>query len=231
MLQGTCKPENILMAEDDCEFKPGDFGLATQIGLEGLHLLCGSPGYLAPEMLRRSTYGAQVDMFSCGVLLYYLLSGRMPFEDNSPSEVLTKNKECRMYFQPQFWSKISKDAIELVLKLTHPNPLQRPTPEQALTHAWLSTKVLNGSVKAVRIASGMRSITTCDHISHKLMMRSLNKMEAKPPCRQLLLVERRRPAVWLRCVRLCRKTHSMKDILLSVSRTTQVQVQGHWYWH
>ena len=175
------KPENILMAEDDCEFKLGDFGLATQIGLEGLHLRCGSPGYLAPEMLRRPTYGAQVDMFSCGVLLYYLLSGRMPFEGSSPSEVLTKNKECRMYFQPQLWSKISKDAIELVLKLTHPNPLQRLTPEQALTHAWLSTKASAGSVKAVRIAAGMRSITTCDHISHELMMRSLNKVEASTP--------------------------------------------------
>lgn len=167
------KPENVLMAEDDCEFKLGDFGLAAEIGLGGLHLRCGSPGYLAPEMLKRPTYGPQVDMFSCGVLLYYLLCGRMPFEGSSPSEVLTKNKECRLHFQPQLWGTVSKDAIELVLKLTHPDPLQRLTPEQALLHTWLSAPTSSPSVKPARI-SGLRTIATCDYISHELMMRSVN---------------------------------------------------------
>ena len=170
------KPENVLMAEDDCEFKLGDFGLATEISLGSLHLRCGSPGYLAPEMLRRPTYGPQVDMFSCGVMLYYLLCGRMPFEGSSPSEVLIQNKECRLRFQPQLWGNISKDAIELVLKLTHPDPLQRLTPKQALLHNWLSASSLSPSTKPARI-SGLRSIATCDYVSHEFMMRNVNKME------------------------------------------------------
>ena len=177
------KPENILMTEDDCEFKLGDFGLAAEV-VEGLHQCCGSPGFLAPEMLRRPTYNKQVDMFSCGVLLYYLLCGKMPFEGGSPSEVLTKNRECRIYFQPQLWSNISKTAIELVLKLTHPDPLQRLTPKQALEHTWLSAQEPGSPAQPARMrATGVRTVATCDRVSHEFMSRSVKKAEPQqcPP--------------------------------------------------
>lgn len=170
------KAENILMTEDDCEFKLGDFGLATELLEGGLHHPCGSPGYLAPEMLRRPTYTKQVDAFSCGVLLYYLLCGQLPFDGDSSSAVLTKNRACRIYFQPSLWSDVSKTAIELVLKLTHPDPLQRLTPEQALQHSWLSTAHTAPTLRPLRMEV-MRSIATCDRISHELMSRRVNNPE------------------------------------------------------
>jgi hypothetical protein len=67
------KPENILMVYDgdDTEIKIGDFGLAVQMD-ENITTACGSPGYIAPEMLRNKTYGTKVDIFSAGIVLYIL---------------------------------------------------------------------------------------------------------------------------------------------------------------
>ena len=167
------KPENILMAacDDDCEFKLADFGLATEIGIGGMHIKCGSPGYVAPEMLKRSTYGPQVDTFSCGVLLYLLLSGRLPFEGENSMEVLNSNKEGRIYFHQQIWSGISKEAIELVLKLTHPDPVQRLTPAEALKHSWLNKKSFSMTIRPSRVAPELSNRPGEDRISHELMMR------------------------------------------------------------
>lgn len=67
------KPENIMMINllDDSDFKLGDFGIATQAH-ENLKLVCGSPRYIAPEILREEVYGAKVDIFSLGIVVYIL---------------------------------------------------------------------------------------------------------------------------------------------------------------
>jgi serine/threonine protein kinase len=103
------KPENILLKseEDDTDFFLADFGLATFVGNPTLQLKCGSPGYVAPEILKGDMYGQAVDVFSCGVLLYILLSGRTPFPGNVAKEVLNKNKECKIHFRKKYWKSIS----------------------------------------------------------------------------------------------------------------------------
>ena len=75
------KPENLLMMDRECDFdfKIADFGLASKCIEENLTLRCGSPGYVAPEILKNCPYGFKVDIFSLGILLYIILSGRSPF--------------------------------------------------------------------------------------------------------------------------------------------------------
>ena len=133
------KPENILMSNSECdwEFKIADFGLACQSSENEL-LRCGSPGYVAPEILKKAAYGKKVDIFSTGIILYVVLSSRAPFFGKNANEILTKNKECKIYFQDKYWKNISKEGIDCVLKLTESNPDKRPSAREALRHPWLS---------------------------------------------------------------------------------------------
>lgn len=94
------KPENILMKnhDNDEDFVIADFGLATFLRNQILNICCGSPGYVAPEILRKSPYGTKVDIFSAGVIMYLLLSGRAPFLGKKDSEVIAQNREAKIYF-------------------------------------------------------------------------------------------------------------------------------------
>ena len=70
--------------ECDFEFKIADFGLASKCNEENLSLRCGSPGYVAPEVLKNRLYGTKVDIFSLGIILYIILSSRSPFNGKQP---------------------------------------------------------------------------------------------------------------------------------------------------
>mmetsp|Transcript_3126 Transcript_3126/g.2844 ORF Transcript_3126/g.2844 Transcript_3126/m.2844 type:complete len:231 (+) Transcript_3126:344-1036(+) len=93
------KLENILLSSklNDYEFKLADFGIADYCK-ENLSLRCGSPGYIAPEILRKEVYDTKADVFSIGVVLYILFCGKMPFFGTSVDEILLKNRECHVHF-------------------------------------------------------------------------------------------------------------------------------------
>jgi len=75
------KPENLILAskEDDCDVRIADFGLATFCNGDPLTLRCGSPGYVAPELLNNEGYDKKADMFSVGAILYMILTGKPLF--------------------------------------------------------------------------------------------------------------------------------------------------------
>ena len=147
------KPENILLVrqEDDVKFKIADFGLACECREDQVQR-CGSPGYVAPEILKKRNYGKKCDVFSAGIILYILLSYRAPFFGKSTNEILVRNKECKIYFQDKYWKHVSREGIDCVLRLTDPDPESRPTAREALKHPWLSLanacKVKNSAVYA-----------------------------------------------------------------------------------
>ena len=111
------KPENLILAQKDNDYdlRLADFGLASFI-TEGalLKLRCGSPGYVAPELLEDLGYDKKADIFSAGVILYVLLTGRPVFRGFNINEILLKNKRCEVEYPPKYWDKISDKAKDLV---------------------------------------------------------------------------------------------------------------------
>jgi carbon catabolite-derepressing protein kinase len=85
------KPENVLL-DDDLNVKIADFGLSNRIeDGDFLKTSCGSPNYAAPEVIRGGLYtGPEIDVWSCGVILYVMLCGRLPFEDDDVQTLFTK---------------------------------------------------------------------------------------------------------------------------------------------
>ncbi|KAF8569074.1 hypothetical protein P879_03554 [Paragonimus westermani] len=94
---------------------------------------------MAPEMVRREPYGKPVDAWSCGLLLFTLLSGSLPFY-GTRDVLFTQIVSGRYHLQPKVWNMISTEARDLVLRLLEPNPDQRMTIEEALHHPWISQK-------------------------------------------------------------------------------------------
>jgi serine/threonine-protein kinase Chk2 len=157
------KPENILISRpydsspiEDLQIKLADFGLARFIDERlGMTTLCGTPQYVAPEVIKQGTaslasdqakqisgYGKAVDMWSLGVILYILLSGEPPFdEDNDFQLSLFEQIEKGIYhFPPSIWKDISPLAQDLVRRLLIVDPSQRLTATETLQHPWLQNE-------------------------------------------------------------------------------------------
>jgi len=133
------KPENLLSAGDDEEevIKIADFGFSKNFGDEKLKTSCGSPGYVAPEVLTNEDYDSSVDLWSIGVIIYILLCGYPPFyADNAPS-LFKKIMECRYDFDDSSWDGVSEDAKDLIRHLLVKNPKERWTAKQCAEHAWV----------------------------------------------------------------------------------------------
>ncbi|ETW86711.1 hypothetical protein HETIRDRAFT_306858 [Heterobasidion irregulare TC 32-1] len=126
------KPENVLL-DDDLNVKIADFGLSNEIkDGDFLKTSCGSPNYAAPEVIRGGLYtGPEIDVWSCGVILYVMLCGRLPFEDDDVQTLFTKISQGT-YHMPSFLSSEAKTlingmlAVDPVKRITIPEILQHP---------------------------------------------------------------------------------------------------------
>ena len=109
------KLENLILKDNDNNYdvKLADFGLATLTSQsDQLFKRCGTPGYVAPEILNDKKYDQKVDIFSAGVILYILLIGASPFPGKSYNEILIKNKNCQVKFDfRDVGFKISESGI------------------------------------------------------------------------------------------------------------------------
>ena len=138
------KPENILIVKrmkNGCHpIKIIDFGTAKIFSKEKREtLLIGSAYYIAPEVLDRN-YTEKCDLWSCGVIMYILLTGRPPFGGNTDMEIMQKIKTGKFDLTKYPWGIISKEAKDLIKDLLQVNPGQRLSAEKALKHAWFQTK-------------------------------------------------------------------------------------------
>ncbi|KAM7508329.1 hypothetical protein LguiA_018782 [Lonicera macranthoides] len=135
------KPENLLLDEEG-NLKVTDFGLSAfsdhlrQDGL--LHTTCGTPAYVAPEVIGKKGYdGAKADIWSCGVILFVLLAGFLPFQDDNI--VAMYRKIYRGDFKCPPW--FSSEARRLVTKLLDPNPSSRITSAKIMESSWFKKTV------------------------------------------------------------------------------------------
>uniref|UniRef100_A0A7N0ZZ58 non-specific serine/threonine protein kinase n=1 Tax=Kalanchoe fedtschenkoi TaxID=63787 RepID=A0A7N0ZZ58_KALFE len=130
------KPENLLLDEYE-NLKISDFGLSAlpeQLRHDGLlHTQCGTPAYVAPEVLRRKGYdGSKADIWSCGVILYVLLAGYLPFQDENIMKMYRKIYKSEFEFPP--W--ISTDAKRLISRMLVADPDRRITIPAIMRNPW-----------------------------------------------------------------------------------------------
>ena len=150
------KIENVLLVDEDSLSKVQlhDMGMAKRVGRlpRKCHTRCGTPLCIAPEMLspssskiysassdtgNRPAYGTQVDLWSCGVMLYNLLSGYMPFMAGTTRGLWGRIVRCNYNFDDPVWHLISEDAKNLIQKLLVLDPDMRLTAAEALQHPWM----------------------------------------------------------------------------------------------
>ncbi|XP_043099227.1 serine/threonine-protein kinase DCLK2 isoform X11 [Puntigrus tetrazona] len=136
------KPENLLVCEypnGTKSLKLGDFGLATVV--EGpLYTVCGTPTYVAPEIIAESGYGLKVDIWAAGVITYILLCGFPPFrsENNLQEDLFDQILLGRLDFPSPFWDNITDSAKELIGRMLQVNVEARYTAEDVLSHPWVT---------------------------------------------------------------------------------------------
>jgi len=140
------KPENLLYAsdDDDAGIKVADFGLAVLLDDNTLtHTACGTPGYVAPEILRNAWYGIQVDVWSLGVIAYILLCGFPPFYDEDNLRLYEHIKRGVYDYPSPFWDHVSDTAKDLIDHMLVVNPKKRYTAAQVLAHPFLADDTLS----------------------------------------------------------------------------------------
>jgi len=136
------KPENILMKDEKqicSEIKVADFGLARMISAKDMmKTACGTPGYVAPEVLQNKGYSSgAVDVWSAGVVLYILLCGFPPFYEEELPALFDQILKGRYDFPSPWWDNISPEAKDLVKRCLTVDPNKRITAQQVCDHKWI----------------------------------------------------------------------------------------------
>ncbi|KAG7598726.1 Protein kinase domain [Arabidopsis suecica] len=132
------KPENLLLDANGA-LKVSDFGLSAlpqQVREDGLlHTTCGTPNYVAPEVINNKGYdGAKADLWSCGVILFVLMAGYLPFEDSNLTSLYKKIFKAEFTCPPWF----SASAKKLIKRILDPNPATRITFAEVIENEWFN---------------------------------------------------------------------------------------------
>lgn len=156
------KPENLLLDENE-DLKVSDFGLSAlaeskrQDGL--LHTTCGTPAYVAPEVVNRKGYdGAKADIWSCGVILFVLLAGYLPFHDPNLMEMYRKIGKAE--FKCPRW--FPRELRKLLVRILDPNPDTRISIAKIKANSWYK-KGLNSESEETETESKEKDVITADN--------------------------------------------------------------------
>lgn len=162
------KPENLLLVADvdTPTIKIADFGFAdkeTQIKPG----ICGTAGYMAPEILQIKPYGKKADVFSLGVVVYILLAGFAPTWRQGQNQKAINEAVLNNEFDwsARIWSMVSPEVMDLIRRLMEPDPNNRPTVTEALKHPWMmkapqeiAARPLDETMKALRRFNAKRKL-------------------------------------------------------------------------
>ncbi|XP_073432352.1 serine/threonine-protein kinase DCLK2 isoform X2 [Dendrobates tinctorius] len=154
------KPENLLVCEypdRTKSLKLGDFGLATIV--DGpLYTVCGTPTYVAPEIIAETGYGLKVDIWAAGVITYILLCGFPPFrsENNLQEDLFDQILIGKLEFPSPYWDNITESAKELISCMLQVNVEDRFTADQILSHPWVSDDASLGNNMQVDVTGKLK---------------------------------------------------------------------------
>ncbi|PWA95221.1 protein kinase, ATP binding site [Artemisia annua] len=167
------KPENLLL-DDGGNLKVSDFGLSAlaetkrQDGL--LHTSCGTPAYVAPEVIDQQGYdGEKADIWSCGVVLFVLLAGFLPFHDSNLMEMYRKIGRAEFKFPKSF----PTEAKSLVAKILDPNPITRISVASILKHSWFKTGLVSEPRKLEMETTATEQMVSSDFGNHFDLVESM----------------------------------------------------------
>ncbi|XP_007954383.1 serine/threonine-protein kinase H2 [Orycteropus afer afer] len=151
------KPENLLYYHPGAESKIliTDFGLANSGNKSGdwtMRTLCGTPEYIAPEVLLRKPYTSAVDMWALGVITFVLLSGFLPFDDESHARLYRKIVRGKYNYTGEPWPSVSHLAKDFIDKLLILDASHRMSAGQALDHPWVVNMAAGSSMKNLQRA-------------------------------------------------------------------------------
>lgn len=136
------KPENLMVSQSidgTTSLKLADFGLAQEV-TEPLMMICGTPTYVAPEILKETGYGLEVDVWAAGVIIYIMLCGFPPFRSTTrkQSELFDLIESGEFEYLAPYWDDVSEPVKDLINKILVVDVKQRYTCKDILTHAWIT---------------------------------------------------------------------------------------------
>ena len=161
------KPENLLYQAKTGEhrdvIKLADFGLANMLKAdEALATACGTPGYVAPEVIAQVGYDKEVDIWSLGVIMYILLCGFPPFYSENNPQLFRMIQRCQYTFTRPYWDQVSDQAKDLIRSMLVVDPKKRATCKQILEDPWMTVDEpqkkpeLEGFQKNMRVYNAKR---------------------------------------------------------------------------
>ncbi|KAH6798175.1 Protein kinase superfamily protein [Perilla frutescens var. hirtella] len=143
LIHRDLKPQNLLLSinDDNSTLKIADFGFARSLQPRGLaETLCGSPLYMAPEIMQLQKYDAKADLWSVGAILFQLVTGRTPFTGSNQIQLLQNIiKSTELQFPPEA-RDLNPHCLDLCRKLLRRNPVERLTFEEFFNHPYLSNR-------------------------------------------------------------------------------------------
>jgi serine/threonine protein kinase len=154
------KPQNILLKnKDSLELVIADMGLATVVDAEEyLFTRCGTPGYVAPEIMEalpdEKLFNTSSDIFSLGAVFHLLLTGEQLFEGNSPAEMLERNKKMEFELGGERYDFINEKAMTLLRRMLVRDPYQRIRADEALRDAYF------GEEEPIKVSSPILTYAT-----------------------------------------------------------------------
>ncbi|KAI5077550.1 hypothetical protein GOP47_0007374 [Adiantum capillus-veneris] len=174
------KPENLLL-DSRGNLKISDFGLsalAEQRGEDGLfHTTCGTPNYVAPEVIVHKGYdGARADVWSCGVILFVLMAGYLPFDDSNLMHLYRKIHRAELKYPPWF----SLEACKLISRILNPNPRLRATIPEILKDSWFTINFATPNIKE-DIDVGLNEATEVFNVSKELIAVGMDDKRPQGP--------------------------------------------------
>eukprot|EP00286_Rhodomonas_abbreviata_P015258 CAMPEP_0181322842 /NCGR_PEP_ID=MMETSP1101-20121128/19450_1 /TAXON_ID=46948 /ORGANISM="Rhodomonas abbreviata, Strain Caron Lab Isolate" /LENGTH=508 /DNA_ID=CAMNT_0023430795 /DNA_START=99 /DNA_END=1623 /DNA_ORIENTATION=- len=189
------KPENVLYQShaEDSPIKLADFGLGKLLDLHGadskaaMMTVCGTPSYLAPEVIQHKGYGMECDVWSAGVILYILLSGAPPFDQTAPMPLLFKYIINQRYSFSDVDGD-SDDAKDIISNMMVVDISKRLTPRGVLEHPWLRryqkselpTAQMSGMQQRLKDWNGARRLKGAISTFAALMRMSSSLLEELP---------------------------------------------------
>lgn len=139
------KPENLLFYHPgrDSKILITDFGF-SKIKSHSIDFSmttwCGTPEYIAPELLKKVPYCCKVDLWAIGVIVYVMLSGHLPFSADTTPKLFKQIINCNYTFLKEIWNTVSVNAKDFICKLLVADPMERLDANDALSHPWIKSQ-------------------------------------------------------------------------------------------